>query len=220
MDNILLGKTIKAMYKLSGKTLNQLADETDLTIDTLNNLFYARLQKPGFFGVEKVVEATGYTIEELSGFLKLAKSLPKDADITEEFAKYIFSVKETAAIVNSAVASPESAEDEGKCARCQQMKILNEEHEKQLDRFRATHLHYVDELHLRYQEQIKQMEASNQRLKELYDHSVSEIKKAHEHDNDDHKAEIRRAQNVNRWMTIALIVVVIVCGVIAFALKQ
>ncbi len=220
MDNILLGKTIKAMYKLSGKTLTQIADETDLTVDTLNNLFYARLQKPGFFGVEKLVEATGYTIEELVGFMKLAETLPGDADITEEFTKYIFSVKETAAIVNSAIASPESAEEGNKCARCEQMKILNDEHEKQLDRFRATHLHYVDELHLRYQEQINQMDLSMQRLKEHYDHSVSEIKKAHEHQLDDHKAEIHRAQNVNRWLTIALIVVVIVCGVIAFVLKQ
>ena len=38
MNNIALGKTLKAMYKLSGKTLTQLSDESGLTLDTINNL--------------------------------------------------------------------------------------------------------------------------------------------------------------------------------------
>ena len=53
MNNLALGKTLKAMYKLSGKTLTQLSDETDLTVDTINNLFYARIQKPGLAGVNR-----------------------------------------------------------------------------------------------------------------------------------------------------------------------
>lgn len=217
MQNILLGKTIKAMYKLSGKTIIQLADETGLTTDTLNNLFYARLQKPGFFGVESVVEACGYTIPELLGFIKVAETLPEDADITDEFTKYIFSANDTVAVVNPAVSCGKSADSSGNC--CTQIQALNEEHEKQLDRFRATHLHYVGELHARYQEQIKQMESSAQQLKEHYDHSVGEIKKSHEREIEGYKGEIRRAQNVNRWLTIALIAVAIVGGVIAFVLK-
>ena len=89
MNNVLLGKTIKAMYKLSGKTITQLADETDLSVDTINNLFYARLQKPSYLGVSEIVKATGYTVSDLSGFLEQAVNLPEDADITEEFTKYV-----------------------------------------------------------------------------------------------------------------------------------
>lgn len=219
MENVLLGKIIKAMYKLSGKTLTQLSDETGLTVDTLNNLFYARLQKPGFFGVETVVEATGYTVEDLLGFMKVARTLPEDADITEEFTKYIFTAKETKATVKPAVGCAKSAEKEGDGSCCMQVKELNEEHERQLDRYRATHLHYVDELHTRYQAQIKQMEESTQQLKEHFDHSVNEIKKSHAREIEGYQNEIKRAQNVNRWLTVALIIVAIIGGVIAFILK-
>ena len=55
MSNILLDKVIKTMYKLSGKTLTRLADETVLTADTINNLFYARIQKPGPAGVSALL---------------------------------------------------------------------------------------------------------------------------------------------------------------------
>lgn len=220
MQNVLLGKVIKAMYKLSGKTLTQLADETGLTVDTLNNLFYARLQKPGFFGVESVVEATGYSVADLLGFMKAAETLPEDADITEEFTKYIFSAKETVPSVYSAegcAKSADSVQHADSC--CVQIKELNEEHERQLDRYRATHLHYVDELHTRYHEQIKQMEEATARLKEHYDHSVGEIKKSHMREIDGYRSEIRRAQTVNRWLSAALIMVAVLAGVIAFLLK-
>lgn len=102
MDVVLLGKTIKAMYKLSGKTLTQLSDETDLTVDTINNLFYARLQKPSYIGITALVKATGYTVAELSGFLEMAESLSSEADITDEFTKYLFSVKDTTPVAEFA----------------------------------------------------------------------------------------------------------------------
>ncbi len=95
MDNILLGKVVKAMYKLSGKTLQQLSDETGLTVDTINNLFYARLQKPGYFGVESFVKATGFTMMQLSGFLDVARTLPDTADMTEELTEYMMLQEET-----------------------------------------------------------------------------------------------------------------------------
>lgn len=76
MNNVLLGKTLKAMYKLSGKTLNQLSDETDLTVDTINNLFYARVQKPGLAGVQSLVEAMGFSMQQLLSFLDENPELP------------------------------------------------------------------------------------------------------------------------------------------------
>lgn len=101
--NDLLGKTAKAMYKLSGKTLQQLSDETGKTVDCINNLFYARIQKPDMFGVAAFVEATGYTMDQLIGFLKHAKKIPAGADFTAEFTKYIDFVKDTEDFVNPAV---------------------------------------------------------------------------------------------------------------------
>lgn len=220
MQIVLLGKVIKAMYKLSGKTLSQLADETDLTVDTLNNLFYARLQKPSFFGVESVVKATGYTMEDLTGFMSVAEKLPPDSDITEEFTKYIFTVKETVRTAEPTVTYKKTAENtvcEDNC--CMQIRLLNEEHEKQLDRYRSTHLHYVDELHARYKEQINQVETAAQQLKAHYDHSVGEIKKAHEHELEGYRKEISHAMNVNKLLTLAVIIISILAGVIAFVLK-
>lgn len=206
MNTVLLGKTVKAMYKLSGKTLTQLADETGLTVDTLNNLFYARLQKPSFLGVSALVSATGYTVAELDGFMAHAEKLPADADITEEFTKYIFSVKETAPSVLPASTCKKTAggtvshED---C--CLQVKTMNEEHEHQLDRFRATHLHYVEQLNESHKEQLAQLEEFNRRLKEHYDHSVGEIKKAHAQEIDRLEQEMRHLKRLN-WMLIAALI--------------
>ena len=220
MNNILLGKVIKAMYKLSGKSLNQLADETGLTIDTLNNLFYARLQKPGFFGVEQVVEATGYTVEELIGFMNLAKDMPEDADITGEFAKYSISVKETGPVVKSANAIVKSNDGSVDSADVSlQIKALNEQHEKQLDRFRATHLYYVDEINARYQDQIHQLQNVNQQLKEHYDHSVGELKKSHGREVTDLQNDVIRLRKTVRWLIAALIIVLIFAGVAAYFYK-
>lgn len=219
MNNVLLGKSIKAMYKLSGKSINQIAEDAGITTDTLNNLFYARLQKPGFFGVYAVIEATGYTVNDLFGFMEEAENLPEDADITEAFTNYIFKEREKGETVGSANACVKSTVGTVENSCCSQIKTMNEEHERQLDRYRATHLHYVDELHKRYKEQIKQMEGAAQQLKAHYDHSVGEIKKSHERELEGFKGEIRRAQSVNRWLTIALIAVAVAAGVIAFVLK-
>ena len=205
MDNILLGKTIKAMYKLSGKTLTQLADETGLTIDTINNLFYARLQKPGFIGVSALVTATGHTVAELAGFLDYAKSLPGDADITDEFTKYLFSVTDTVPTVSPATDCSKNTGDHAAGNCCLQIQPMNENHEKQLDRFRATHLHYVEQLSTRYQEQISQMDESSKKLKEHYDHSVEEIKKSHDREMKRREKEISALKRINLLETIALI---------------
>ena len=127
MNNVFLGKTLKAMYKLSGKTLQQLADETGLTLDTLNNVFYARLQKPGFFGVKMLVEATGYTVTDLVGFMEYAKDLPDTADITDELTKYLHSSPKTPPAAESAVPCAKSAKcDEPNCNCCMQIAAMNE----------------------------------------------------------------------------------------------
>lgn len=96
LDQVLLGRILKAMYKTNGdKTLNDISEETGLSVDTINNLMYGRLQKPSFLSVCKMVEATGYTLNDLYEFLSLATALPESADITEEFVKYIHSVEAT-----------------------------------------------------------------------------------------------------------------------------
>ena len=96
MVNILLGRTLKAMYKLSGKTLPQLADESGLSIDTVNNLFYARIQKPGLIGVSALTKAMGFSVQTLMGFLEqVAPSLAEETDFTEAFTQYIASAADT-----------------------------------------------------------------------------------------------------------------------------
>ncbi len=220
MQIVLLGKIIKAMYKLSGKTLTQIADETDLTVDSINNLFYARLQKPSFLGVKSLVEATGYTVEDLVGFMKTAENLAEDADITEEFTKYIFSIREVKPVVKStdSCARVQNGEaDENSC--CMQLRTLNEEHEKQIEHLRSAQLQYINDLHERYNEQSAHMEAETQRLKEHYDHSVGEIKKSHAREIEEYQKELEHVRSVNRFLTIMLIVFAVIAGVIAYVLK-
>lgn len=219
MDVVLLGKTIKAMYKLSGKTLTQLSDETDLTVDTINNLFYARLQKPSYLGITALVKATGYTVGELSGFLEIADSLPHDADITDEFTKYLFSVKDTTPVAEVTKSCNANADHTDSHDCCMQVKELNEEHEKQLDRFRATHLHYVEQLQERYKEQIAQMTENEKSLRDHYDHSVAEIKKSHLQEMERQDKEIKVLKRFNMVLTFALIVVAISAVVIALIIK-
>ena len=91
MNNVLLGKTLKVMYKMSGKTLNGLADETGLTVDTINNLFYARIQKPGFAGVCELTGAMGFSVKELVGFMdSIGGSFNENMNISDKFNHYLF----------------------------------------------------------------------------------------------------------------------------------
>ncbi|MCQ2558794.1 MAG: helix-turn-helix domain-containing protein [Oscillospiraceae bacterium] len=153
MNNTLLGKTLKAMYKQSGKTITQLADETGLSIDSINNLFYARVQKPGLADVDTLTKAMGFSLAQLMAFIELG--LPPDADITDAFAKYTLAADEPAEDLQR-VQSPAPDPMEEKVTS--QIRLLKAEHEKQLDRFRATHLLYVEQIQNQYKAQLADME--------------------------------------------------------------
>lgn len=229
MTVVTLGKAVKAMYKLSGKTLTQLSEETDLSIDTLNNFFYARLQKPSFLGVSKLVEATGYTMNDLAGFLEVADTFPENADYCEEFAKYIIcsdshdtsviatigsSAESTTASANATTLMSADADSTvmlspNAAVLKAQLDALSEAHEKELDRFKVTHKGYVDELNLRHKEQINQMENSFARLKEHYDHSVGEIKKTQAEELARIEKECSRARFFNYLLGGLLAIVII-----------
>ena len=128
METVLLGKIVKAMYKLSGKTVEQLSEETELSVDTINNFFYARLQKPSFIGVSKLVRATGYTMKDLVSFMDIARELPQDANITDEFAKYLISENDTDPIVT------DTAEIQKKDAHREDSAEIKEFYQRELDR--------------------------------------------------------------------------------------
>lgn len=207
MDNILLGKAVKAMYKLSGKTLPQLADETGLSLDIINNFFYARVQKPSYLGVASLVRATGYTMSELDGFMAYARELPEQADFVEEFTKYLLVEKNEAGNgekVKTIMKSSDVEEDDNR-SMVLQIQMLNEQHEHELDRFRSTHVNYVEQLKESYQEQISQLSESKVKLKEHYDHSVSEIKKSHERELAHETDELKHARKMNLVLTACIV---------------
>ena len=174
------------------------------------------MQKPSYLGITALVKATGYTVAELSGFLEMAESLSPEADITDEFTKYLFSVKDITPVAEIAKNCTANADNTEPHECCMQVKELNEEHEKQLDRFRATHLHYVEQLQERYKDQIAQMTENAKNLKEHYDHSVGEIKKSHLQEMERQDREIRTLKRLNMVLTLALIVVAV--GAVAIAL--
>lgn len=153
MNNNLLGKTLKAMYKQSGKTITQLSDETGLSIDSINNLFYARVQKPGLSDVDVLTRAMGFTLVQLMEFTAL--DFPADADITAAFAKFTLAAEEPTKEMR--ILQPK-LQDPMEEKVNNQISLLKAEHEKQLDRFRATHLLYVEQIQNQYKAQLADME--------------------------------------------------------------
>ncbi len=189
MNNVLLGKTVKAMYKLSGKTLSQLADETGLTVDTINNLFYARLQKPGFMGVCSLVKAMGCSVRDLTGFMEKAENLPAEADFTEEFTKYLATAEDTAQVV----ASAKEVQDEPG--------LLQEQ------------------LCTQYRTQIEQQRLSYDRMQEHYSRSISEIKKSHAEELERQEELIRHLKKSNMMLTAAVILMAVLTVAAMLILK-
>ncbi len=200
MSNVMLGKVLKAMYKLSGKTLAQLSEETDLTVDTINNLFYARVQKPGLAGVNALVRAMGFSIQQLMAFLEENQAIPDDADVTESFTKYISSAEDTNGTVPAAKESVKPAK--GKVSP--EIELLNEEHEKQLDRFRATHQRYVEQLQEQHDHQITQMQFHETQMEQHFDRSVIALKDAHEHEIERMEKENARQRKIGKILAFAV----------------
>ena len=219
MNNILLGKTVKAMYKLSGKTLTQLADETELTVDTINNFFYARLQKPSFTGVCALVNATGYSVSLLDAFMSYAAALPQDADITEEFAKFVTYTKEGTPSAEAAKETQVPAEAARPAeSKCPNMNAFTEQFEKELERIQQAYRHYEEQQTLYTAGRVSQMEESYTRMKEHYDHSVGEVKKAHEKELERMYAEIRSVRKINLLLVCTAIAAIAASAVIAIVL--
>ncbi len=189
MNNVLLGKTVKAMYKLSGKTLSQLADETGLTVDTINNLFYARLQKPGFMGVCSLVKAMGCSVRDLTEFMEKAQTLPAEADFTEEFTKYLASAEVTVQSVAPAKEIHDGQE------------ILQEQ------------------LCAQYRTQIEQQRLSYEQMQEHYSRSITEIKKSHAEELERQEQLIRHLKKSNMTLTAAVVLMAVLTVAAMLILK-
>ena len=198
MNNITLGKVLKAMYKLSGKTLTQLSDETDLTVDTINNLFYARIQKPGLAGVNSLVNAMGFSIHQLMAFLTEHPDLPEACDVTEMFTKYIDAAEHTEKPVPAAKESAKNTKEN----LSEEIRILNEEHEKQLDRFKATHQRYSEQLQMQHNQQIEQMQAHEHQMELQFDKSISVLKETYAQETERIEKENTRLRKMSKILSI------------------
>lgn len=200
MSNITLGKVLKAMYKLSGKTLTQLSDESGLTLDTINNLFYARIQKPGLIGVNALVNAMGFSIQQLMKFLEEHQELAEDCDVTALFTKYISSAEDTDAAVPAAKENVKAAK--GKVSP--EIELLNEEHEKQLDRFRAANQRHMEQLQEQHDHQIAQMQAYENQMQRHFDKSVIALKEDHARELERMEKENARQRKTGRLLAIVV----------------
>lgn len=200
MTNITLGKVLKAMYKLSGKTLAQLSEESNLTVDNINNLFYARVQKPGLIGVNALVNAMGFSVSQLMSFLEAHPEIPEDCDATELFTEYISSVTDT----DVSAAPAKEPVRAAKGARSAEIELLNEEHEKQLDRFRAANQRHADQLREQHDRQIEQMQAHERQMEQHYDKSVAVLQEIHAQELQRMEQENTRQRKSGRLLTIAV----------------
>lgn len=205
MTNVELGLVLKAMYKLSGLTVGSLSEKTGITVDTINNLFYGRVQKPGFFGVVTLVETMGFRTEDMISILKEnpVKDLPQNC-LTEILTAYLnkkpgetetVTVKlQTGKEKDSAQALPEAALK----GLENQRKELNEEHERSLDRFKATHTHYCDELKQQYKESLELIRAGHEETVQKLENELTLVRQNSER-------EIKRLHKRNKRLTWALI---------------
>lgn len=173
MENVVLGKVLKAMQKLSGQSVAELAEKADLTIDTVNNLFYARVQKPGFVGVCRLAESMGYSISDLMVFLRDPEIAKMDVQqVMELIAAYTNAGennvqaakdgedarKQAVAAAKERILQPSNSSTIDYDTLEQHNERQNELHEKQLDRFRNTHLTYVAQIKEQYEAQLQQAE--------------------------------------------------------------
>ena len=200
MSNITLGKVLKAMYKLSGKTLTQLSEETDLTVDTINNLFYARIQKPGLIGVNALVNAMGFSIQQLMRFLEEHPELSEDCDVTAMFTNYISAAEYT----NAPAAPAKRIVKDTKDKLPDEIVLLNEEHEKQLDRFRAAYQRHEEQLREQHDRQIDQIQAQTQRMEQHFDKSVNALKEAHAQEISRIEKESAHQRKIGKFLAIAV----------------
>ncbi|MCQ2458669.1 MAG: helix-turn-helix domain-containing protein [Clostridia bacterium] len=200
MNNITLGRVLKAMYKLSGKTLTQLSDETGLTVDTINNLMYARIQKPGLAGVNALVNAMGFKIQQLMAFLEEHPDIPEDSDTVELFTKYIASADDT----NKYAAPAKETVRAAKGSFPAEIEMLNEEHEKQLDRFRAANQRHMEQLQAQHNSQLTEMQEHNKQMEQHFGKSIEALKETHAQEIRRLEKEGSRHRKTITFLTVAL----------------
>ena len=198
MNNVLLGKTVKAMYKQSGKTIPELSEITGLSVDTINNIFYARLISPGFNCVSLITEACGFSMSMLDGFLKHAEKIPSDVDITEEFSKYIAEKDDELSLIPSLVDTTVTEKENTAESAVSEEPLPD----------------FYKEMSLRYLDQLNQLKESQGELKAHYEHSVTEIRKMHDR-------ELARENGIIatlRKVVIILSILVLILAVSVFLL--
>ncbi|MDO5435007.1 MAG: hypothetical protein Q4G19_01400 [Clostridia bacterium] len=200
MNNVTLGKVLKAMYKLSGKTLTQLSDETSLTVDNINNLLYARIQKPGLAGVNALVNAMGFRIQDLMAFLEAYPEIPEDSDTTELFTNYIHA----ADTANAPAAPAKEPVRAAKGSFAAEIGLLNDEHEKQLDRFRAANQRHMEQIREQYEGQLKQLQDQNKQMEQHFDKSVAVLRETHAQEIGHLEKEGSRHRKTITFLTIAI----------------
>ena len=194
MNNVLLGKTIKAMYKLSGKTITQLSEETDLTVDTINNLFYARIQKPGLSGVCTLVKAMGFAPATLIDFMDSIEGESENADITEKFTVFISSVNDTVPSAEAAKPLVKPAKEKAKS---------DEEIAK-------------EQIAAGFRAQIEQLKESGKELSEHFERSIAALNQTHEKETAYLKGEIENQRKTSRRLCILLACAVLLLLVFLF----
>ena len=207
MTNVELGLVLKAMYKFSGMTVGTLSEKTGITVDTINNLFYGRVQKPGFFGVVSLVETMGFRTEDLLCILREqpVKELPQNK-LTEILTAY--AEKDDGNGQKPVVVAVKTEGQNGKDEETlpsvtlkdleNQRRELNEEHERSLDRFKATHTHYCDELKQQYKDSLEQIRSGHEETVRKLENELTALRNNSE-------KEIGNLRKHNKRLTWALI---------------
>ncbi len=251
MENIVLGKILKAMQKLSGLSVGELAEKADLTIDTVNNLFYARVQKPGFEGVCRLVECMGYTVSDLMTFMHdpaiVSMDIPQIMELivayTNANADHAAAAKDRENLREQAVQAAKERilpQQGGATINYDTLEQHNERqnelHEKQLDRFRNTHLTYVAQIREQYEAQLVQaeefskitihgleklVEEQRERVRvtaERYERELTDIRVENEKAHERQKTLIDQLKKANNWL-IGLLTVETVAVFVMLILK-
>lgn len=201
-NNVELGLVLKAMYKLSGMTVGALSEKSGITVDTLNNLFYGRVQKPGFFGVVTLVETMGYRVEDLLKVLREydVKELPQNTltEILTSLDKQDGDTAKPAPVVMQ-VSNPKKDTPITLESLEAQRRELNEEHERQLDRFKAAHAKHSEEMKQQYHESLELIRAGHAETVAKLETELNDVKQ-------NSTREIQRLQKRNArlvWVLIA-----------------
>lgn len=192
LDKRKSGEIFKRWLKEAGLTYREGADETGIPYDTLNNTLNGKNE----LGLERALKLCVVTRHTFAEYIQELCEGYDHVDFAEELKWAIASKVEiiqesnTEVVTNTSLPAMPAAptvnvttvemKNESRLSVAQEfegcIRLVNEEHERSLDRFKVLHANYLEKLEGSFHETLKAKDAQIQQMKE----DEAKVEKAHD----------------------------------------